>query len=402
MRSFAPGYYYNLKSMFDCLQIRYRVERFLFAFSRDAAPNTDESPVPYYIHASNRHRIIPPRPYGMSPIQHIAQILFLGICYLWLSVCCWFVAPSEDETLHLYLQRIRIPRSFVTRYLLPLISSVATCSHEELLQIPASDFVSYKRKLYKADHCTVSDGVWAVERRLLQGVDVRLACEVQNVQPIQGGGVRLRWRATDDPKGLQHTDVFDNIILAVSPDIIARMFTPLRDVMSQIPTAQVQTFIIQPRSAFPRLSVADATRKIDQHPRGDASSSSTTRFLSLRTHTDLDPWTVCYQSLRSGAFIVSNAQEKFEESSILTKARFTRVLRTVGSRKVVNEMFGKYDGLSSKPKWRNGDDGVWIAGAWCWDGMVLLEGCVVSAMRLAEAFDVEVPWASGGKKGMVM
>ena len=42
--------------------------------------------------------------------------------------------------------------------------------------------------------------------------------------------------------------------------------------------------------------------------------------------------------------------------------------------------------------WVNGQDNVWLAGAWCWDGMVLLEGCVVSAMRIASDFGVAIPW----------
>ncbi|KAH0602386.1 uncharacterized protein H6S33_008725 [Morchella sextelata] len=36
--------------------------------------------------------------------------------------------------------------------------------------------------------------------------------------------------------------------------------------------------------------------------------------------------------------------------------------------------------------------GVWVVGGWAWDGMVLLEGCVVSAMRVARDFGVEVEW----------
>lgn len=32
--------------------------------------------------------------------------------------------------------------------------------------------------------------------------------------------------------------------------------------------------------------------------------------------------------------------------------------------------------------WVNGDEGVWLMGVWCWDGMVLFEGCVVFVMRI--------------------
>lgn len=46
--------------------------------------------------------------------------------------------------------------------------------------------------------------------------------------------------------------------------------------------------------------------------------------------------------------------------------------------------------------WRNGDGNVWLVGAWCWDGMVLLEGCVVSAMRVASDLGVDVSWRVEG------
>ena len=50
--------------------------------------------------------------------------------------------------------------------------------------------------------------------------------------------------------------------------------------------------------------------------------------------------------------------------------------------------------MNSNPSkdWKNGDDGVWLVGGWCWDDMVLLEGCVVSAIRVAKALDMEIPF----------
>lgn len=61
--------------------------------------------------------------------------------------------------------------------------------------------------------------------------------------------------------------------------------------------------------------------------------------------------------------------------------KFTRVLRTCESRDVVRDLIAG-----------DGEEGVWVVGGWAWDGMVLLEGCVVSAMRVAREFGVEVPW----------
>jgi hypothetical protein len=76
--------------------------------------------------------------------------------------------------------------------------------------------------------------------------------------------------------------------------------------------------------------------------------------------------------------------------------KFLRALRTPLSRRVVNNIFGENSTnplLDEKQSsWRNGDNNVWLVGGWCWDGMVLLEGCVVSAMRVAEALNVDIPW----------
>ena len=85
--------------------------------------------------------------------------------------------------------------------------------------------------------------------------------------------------------------------------------------------------------------------------------------------------------------------------NVLASVDFLRVLRTPRSRHVVNNIFG--ENLSGplldekqSSSWRNGDNGVWLVGGWCWDGMVLLEGCVVSAMRVAVGFDVDIPWGA--------
>ena len=87
---------------------------------------------------------------------------------------------------------------------------------------------------------------------------------------------------------------------------------------------------------------------------------------------------------------VSSAQ------NVLRSVKFLRALRTPRSRHVVNNIFG--ENLAGplidekQSPWRNGDDKIWLVGGWCWDGMVLLEGCVVSAMRVASALDVDIPW----------
>lgn len=390
MRSFSPGYYRNLTAMLNFLRIRYHIERLLFVFSLDVG-DSRAPPSPYYTHASNLHRIIPPIPTGVNPFRHAVQVILLAACYLWLSACCFLIAPSDDETLGTYLGRIWIPRWFTSQYLLPLISSVATCSHEALLQFPARDFVTYRRKLFGTDHYTVENGIWDVERKLRNGLDVRLGAEVEKAEPVHAG-LRLQWLISGDGVTHKHTCVFDHVVLAVPPNIIARIFSPLCGVMSRIPTADVQTFVLQPKTGPSRLSVVDADRKTQRL----LNNRHNAQVVTLRSRSAPTQWTAAYQKLHSGACVATNADEAFDKGSVLVEARFTRVLRTVESRKLTSQMFSEEDQACDIPKtrWRNGDGGVWVAGAWCWDGMVLLEGCVVSAMRIAKALDVEVPWAT--------
>lgn len=83
-----------------------------------------------------------------------------------------------------------------------------------------------------------------------------------------------------------------------------------------------------------------------------------------------------------------------DQSKVIRSARFTRVLRSPHSRMLVNSIFQDPLNRSSSAlhSWRSGDDGVYLAGGWCWDGMVLLEGCIVSAMRVAKDLEVCIPW----------
>jgi len=91
----------------------------------------------------------------------------------------------------------------------------------------------------------------------------------------------------------------------------------------------------------------------------------------------------------SGVIVTTCPFSPIDQERVIQSAAFTRVLRTPKSRAVVNEIFEPAEVYGSEKLirgWHNGDGNVWLAGGWCWDGMVLLEGCAVSAFRIAEAF----------------
>lgn len=382
MRTVAPGFYPQLWAMYKYLGIRLRTEKFIYTFCADSG-NEPDMPEPYYHHASNLHRILPGGLRGTQLIRYGARLAFLAVCYIWMCICCFFITPKADEALGSYLSRNWVPDAFTNHYLLPFLSGVATCSHDDLRRFPASDFVDWRRKMFRAEHYTVENGVWDAERTLVRGIDVRVSTSIEEVIPSDDGRVQLRCQSEAQGSHIEH---FDQVILATSPNIIARIFPLIASTMGRIPTADVHSVILQPRTDYFRLSVVDPDRAAQckiQRPNYHA------QLVDLRSRAEPVPITATYQQLANGARVATNAKETFEKDRVITEASFTRVLRTVESRRLVEDIFDERKGGTG---WKNGQGGVWLAGAWCWDGMVLLEGCVVSATRVAKALDVNVPW----------
>ncbi|KAL6158823.1 hypothetical protein ACJBU6_02923 [Exserohilum turcicum] len=373
MRAFAGGYYRNLQRLYDHLGVRYRQQPFLFDFVHGHAA--------YFTHASNLHRL-PPRPAPVARLRHVAQLLCLAVAYAWFALCCFLVAPARGETLQQYLRRTHTPDLFVTWYLLPLLSSVSTCPHTALLAFPASDIVGYKRDTHGAPHYTVSEGVAAVQARLASGLDVTLNATITAVEPCDKG-VRISWTQGPGPGADTHTERFDRVVLAVAPDVVGRIFRPLEHHMCRIPTALVESVV---HTDYSVLRASNAPKP----------GNKNAQLIRLNTCTQQTPKTESHHVQPCGAIVTTCPYTPLDAAHTLHSARFTRVLRTPESQRIVNAMFAS-EPLScpddkAVPLWRNGDDNVWLVGGWCWDGMVLLEGCVVSAMRVAEAFGVTVPW----------
>jgi predicted NAD/FAD-binding protein len=386
MRAFAGGFYSNLKALYDHLNVPYHSQRFLFEFAwpRNGSSTQYSS---YFVHASNLHQVAP-RPNAVGIIQYLIEVLYLIVCYSWFSVCCFLVAPHTGETLRHYLDRTRTPQHFVTYYLLPLISSVTTCPHEALLNFPASDVTEYKRRTNQAPHYTVSSGVQSVQERLIRGIDYELGVFVKAVEP-QEKGVKLSWEKHGEAL---RSEYFDKVILAVAPDVVSQVFEPLRHHMARMPTAMVESVVHNDRNVLQES--ASVRTAADRH---DA------QLICLRTSTDNTTQTESHHVQSCGAIVTTCPYSRLDPSLVLHSAKFTRVLRSPESQRIVNAVFREGQRVcnddKSVPQWRNGDDNVWLAGGWCWDGMVLLEGCVVSAMRIANALGVDVPWQQQQQHG---
>jgi hypothetical protein len=385
MRAFAGGYYSNLKALYDYLRIEYHSQPFLFEFAKchDASPAslaTGRRDTSYFTHASNLHQMAP-RPSRVSMASYLIQLLYLSLAYSWFALCCFFFEPRPGETLQQYLDRTYCPGYFTTYYLLPLLSSVSTCPHESLLAFPASDIIGYKQKSHGAPHYTVSDGVGGVQERLVKGIDVTLEATVTAVEPSEKG-VRISWSQSGSD-GQTTTELFDKVVLAVAPDVVGRIFRPLQYHMQRIPTTIVESVV---HTDWAVLHGSDARE----------NDTKGAQLIHLNTATSSTHTTESHHVQPCGVIVTTCPFTPLDQKHVAQRSRFTRVLRSPESQRIVNAIFDHGSNINtddkSVPRWRNGEDNVWLVGGWCWDGMILLEGCVVSAMRVADAFNVAVPW----------
>jgi hypothetical protein len=391
MRAFAGGFYNNLKAMYDHLGVQYHNQPFLFEFANVCSdtPPSERDDTSYFVYASNLHKIHVPWTSVISATAYMVEALYLLVCYTWFTICCFLVAPrpvegirgSVPETLSQYLKRIWLPEYFTKYYLLPLISSVTTCPHQSLLSFPASDLIDYKKRTHRTPHYTVSNGVKTVQDRLAKDLEYELEAMVTAVKPL-GDRVELSWTRAGFGEECSSQEVFDRVILAIAPDVVGKIYKPLHYHMSRIPTMQVESIV----------------HTDQRHLRSSQTPvDGRAQLIHLRTSTTGVHRTESLHVQPSGAIVTTCPFSPIDPSLVIHTASFTRVLRNPESKRLVNSIFGADNPPIAEekalPRWRNGDDNVWLVGGWCWDGMVLLEGCVVSAMRVAKAFDVEVPWS---------
>ncbi|KAF4960126.1 hypothetical protein FGADI_1144 [Fusarium gaditjirri] len=394
MRASADGYYHNLMRMYHHLQIPLHPIKFLFVFAKAATSADGTVPAKgsdneaYFIHASNLHQTPPPWPGNRGVIAHFIEIVFLIVCQFWFTIACFLVAPLKttssgySETVAEYFDRIRLPRRYTSRYLLPLLSGVATCTHEELLQFPASDVVNYKKLSHGKQHYAVCGGVSQVQAKLTEGLeDVNLNSRVIEAVSQVDGTVLVRWQSTVDASGRIHEQVFDRVVLSVSPDVAGRIFKPLGSTLAKLPTRQVESSVLKPEKAGISVVDTDNTGSSQSvacmHHSKDTSAA---QVLTLRTKfTDMgSPRTEALHAMPSGVVVSTCPLREETQPEAIKKAKFTRTLRNTEGQALVQKLLGDSGSKKSEDDeamaWVNGQDNVWIAGAWCWDGMVLLEG----------------------------
>lgn len=244
--------------------------------------------------------------------------------------------------------------------------------------------MDYARRTYRQPHYTVVGGVQNVQTKISNAQSVRLGAIVTQVENV-GSKVQVTW--TDLKSKEVHSKQFDHVVMAVTPNVVGAIYEPLRKLMSSIPVNQGEAVVHRDRSSIP-----DCSQSLGRFAAAARQSVDPTQILHICSNSSA---TEAIHEHPCSVLVTSFPIAPIDPAKVIHRARLTRVLRTPQSRKIVNRIFGgnpQHAYQEKEKSWSNGTGNVWLAGAWCWDGMVLLEGCVVSAMRVAASLDVEVPW----------
>lgn len=464
MRAFAAGYYDNLRKMYAYLGVGFAEPRFVYSVSELGSSSTGKRKEDgtYFVHSSNNHIVPPIRPPGVGLLKWVVEVFYLFFWYTWFTAACFWIRPASfslrsfernaadaeegmsdagtAESLASYLTRIRLPSYYTNRYFLPLMSSVTTCTHDQLLSFPASDIIGYACATYRQPHYTITRGVKQAEDKLSDGLKVRLNTKVTGVKTLEDGRVHVSWTDLSHTKpeptssadqNQQDEKTYNRVIIATTPDVVGMIFAPLSAAMKTIPTTPVTALVHRDASNIEPISTS-LSNNTRLRKRGIKSFDSSSSFSSdmgqdanmplTAMHMLTDPSTAKTESIHehpANVLVTTYALgHAVDEEKILHRVRFTRVLRSPRSRDLVNTLFTTPLSSSSHSKsrsesrpglatsaaekdisekgteegWTNGDGNVFLVGGWCWDGMVLLEGCIVSAIRVAQGFGVDVPW----------
>lgn len=410
--------------MYEYLDVPFQRIRLIWVYTKASATSQHDLPAPedaetmpgnYFVYGKRLHEMLLLSPhFWTSSLRQILQTLYIAICHIWFFAACFIIQPQKiqsqpyvdvdsgkkisdnGESFRQYLERIRLPNQYAVYYLLPVLSVICSCSHAEMMDFPASDVTSFVKGSFLRETYVSQGGINRVQSKLAKGIsDIRLRTRVTKVDRVDEG-ILIRWERTEDGKISTSEEMFDRVVLAVSPNVTAAIFSPSRSTLSVIPTVPVTSSILAPASGEISL-----IHEKGQVPAGECSYHRG-KPLVMEFRTSFGENVVRSESLH---YLPSGVIVRTSPFALTTKlkgsldtSKFTRTLRTTQSRSMVQRVLGTdksaYTGdLSDRgDEWVNGQGNVWIVGSWCWDGLVLLEGCVISSMKVAKDFGVHIPW----------
>ncbi|KFY81177.1 hypothetical protein V499_00003 [Pseudogymnoascus sp. VKM F-103] len=451
MRVFSGEYYANLFKLVAEFNVPAKPRRFLFVFTRE------EHERPYFIHASNKHRMFPPNttpnPSLYQRVGHLILSVILGLCYAVFAFGVKFFPPgvggpgdaAGTETIEHYCNRLFLPQFFLNDYLVPLFSSVATCSHDDFRTFPAVYITDYKKYTSGNDHNSVTTMQAMQEKLVSNNLRIKLRHPVTNIESQTDGTVKCTIVDLDNNKK-ESMETFAKVITATSSHALAHLYKPARPMASQLPICEaevvvhtdytIMSHVISRKGPLAKKPLSDLTAEeflASTEWLNPDSSSADILALQTRRSPSGEEWTEATHVHSSGILVtvrpviysknptpseaVYGSMNKtprlppayvIADDKVAHKAVFYRMLSNPQRRELIRAAFSKeapgsgrkkatereglLNGAAKTQEWRNGDGGVHCSGSWCNDSLTLLENCVRTALTAAKELGAELPF----------
>ena len=289
----------------------------------------------------------------------------------------WLLAPDRIEyTLDEYLRAGGYSRAFSEWYLLPMAAAIWSCPTGQMLATPLSTFIRFcqnhgllqvfDRPLWR----TVKGGGREYVRRIAAELPhIRIASPVHAVRP-QVGGVRVVTASSDE--------VFDQVVLACHSD---QALALLGEAATSRQAAVLGAIRYQPNRAVlhtdPRLL-----------PR-DQRLWSAWNYLAGKGQPGEQPVSVSY--------LINRLQPLPFKTPVMVSLNPVREPRDEHVLAEFDYAHPIFDGPAIQAQAAlplvQGENGIWLAGAW--GGYGFHEDGLKSALAVANALGVKAPWQGG-------
>ena len=281
--------------------------------------------------------------------------------------------PGEERSLRDFLSKGRYAKSFSNWYLLPMAAAIWSCPTEQMLDMPLLTFVRFcqnhgllqvfDRPMWR----TVQGGSRSYVNKIAEQLgDVRLACPVASVDR-SGDGLMVKHAGGEE--------VFDQVVMACHSDQSLK-------ILGDAATPEQHSLLAAVRYQ-PNRAVLHTDRRL--LPR-DERLWSAWNYFAGHGEPGAQPVGVSYLINRlqplpfqTPVVVTLNPAIEPDTSKVLAEFEYDHPI---------------FDGPAIEAQERlaqvQGDNGIWLAGAW--GGYGFHEDGLNSALRVANAMGVLAPW----------
>ncbi|KAJ2849941.1 hypothetical protein J3B02_003731, partial [Coemansia erecta] len=376
-RVFTPDYYPYLYSMYRYLGIEFTAADYSLGFSRSGQSiwsytnfNIGDLVVPIPDNVS----------LGSKRLEITRDWVRLGFtCLRLMRMPKMMLCGSlSKKTIAQYLSSEGYGRDFIDYVFLPFMASLLTCSLDAASEYPANTVLHFVGKVAFGAHVRKArGGVQVVCQALTQGLRrIHLDAHVDKIEVLSENNIVIT------NNGKQHR--FDALVLATPADTAAELlgkcfvgssikYPPMEllQAVRSVPYEDATVFTHRDTCVMPKdknswhavnlCTMPGCERVMASHWINRVEQSSSGRVLKATLFQTVDP------------------VDKLED--VISLTHFHRSLVTVDSQARINAIH-RFQGKG----------GIWLVGTYTAPGVPLLEGCVRTALDVAQAMGVQLPF----------